>query len=277
MTARPRSGGKFALGGWILLGALWAASAMVLAACDDAAPTPAPAPAPTPPPAPSPPPAPEPPDAPGNLRVSASGPDFIEWTWDAVEGSEGYEVQFSLDAEFTETDEVVDTGAATVYRREALPPRTGASLRVRSYAGTGDDRLSSDWAASVAATTLAPPPPDCSELAHVEFLGHDAAAGTGRGELTFRALDDSGATLDFVRPYAIQVPDGGENLDIPGLFPTTGTFVSDLRFVQEEGWFRQTATLEWVADLEIRATANGCDPVMVSCGLFGCAMTESGS
>ena len=116
-----------------------------------------------------------------------------------------------------------------------------------------------------------PPPPDCSELADVEFLGRNAPAGTARGRLTFAALDESGATLDFVRPYTILIPDGGENLDVPGLFPTTGTFVSDLRFVQEEGWFQQTAMLEWVADLEIRATAAGCDPVAVSCDSFGCA------
>lgn len=119
------------------------------------------------------------------------------------------------------------------------------------------------------------PPPDCGELADVEFLGRNDAAGTARGALTFQALDDSGAALDFVRPYTILIPNGGENLDVPGLFPTTGTFVSDLRFVQEEGWFQQTAMLEWVADLEIRATAAGCDPVVVSCDSFGCANTSS--
>ena len=123
----------------------------------------------------------------------------------------------------------------------------------------------------------APPPlPDCSELANVEFLGRNDAAGTARGALTFQALDESEATLDFVRPYTIQVPDGGENLDIPGLLPTTGTFVSDLRFVQEEGCFQQTATLEWVADLEIRATAAGCGAVLVSCDSAGCAMLGPG-
>ena len=111
----------------------------------------------------------------------------------------------------------------------------------------------------------------------MEFLGRNDAAGTARGALTFQALDDSGAALDFVGPYTILIPDGGENLDVPGLFPTTGTFVSDLRFVQEEGWFQQTAMLEWVADLEIRATAAGCDPVVVSCDSFGCAKSDSGS
>ena len=52
--------------------------------------------------------------------------------------------------------------------------------------------------------------------------------------------------------------------------PTVGVFVSDLRFEPEDGWFQQTATLEWVADLEIRAAAAGCDQVVVSCDSVGC-------
>ena len=272
---RPRVGVSARRGGF-LLPVLAVGAALVLPACEDTPATPAPAPAPSPAP-PPPPPAPQPPDAPANLQLSAAGEGYLEWSWDAVEAADGYEVQFSLDEEFADHDEVIDTGAETVYRREALPPRTGASLRVRSYAGTGDDRLRSDWASPIAATTLAPLPPDCSELVDVGFVGRNMAAGTGTGELTFQALDESGATLDFVGPYTILVPDGGENLDLPGLFPTTGTFVSDLRFVQEEGWFRQTATLEWVADLEIRATAAGCDPVVVSCDSFGCAKPDPGS
>ena len=76
--------------------------------------------------------------------------------------------------------------------------------------------------------------------------------------------------LNFVQPYTILIPDGGANLDIPGLSPTVGVFVSDLRFAREDGWFEQTAMLEWVAELEIMATASGCAPVDVSCDSFGC-------
>ena len=121
---------------------------------------------------------------------------------------------------------------------------------------------------------LEPQPPDCSDLLELEFVGRNEAAGTAMGELTLRALDESGATLDFIRPYTIMIPDGGANLDIPGLSPTVGVFVSDLRFDPGDGWFQQTATLEWVADLEIRVTASGCDPAVVLCDSFGC-MTES--
>ena len=115
-----------------------------------------------------------------------------------------------------------------------------------------------------------PQPPGCGDLLDLEFVGRNEAAGTVIAELNLRALDESGATLDFVRPYAILVPEGGANLDVPGLSPTVGVFVSDLRFDPEDGWFQQTATLEWVADLEVRAAAAGCDPVVVSCDSGGC-------
>ena len=120
-----------------------------------------------------------------------------------------------------------------------------------------------------------PQPPGCGDLLEVEFAGRNQAAGTAMGELTLRALDEWGATLDFVRPYAILIPDGGANLDVPGLSPTVGVFVSDMRFELQDGWFQQTATLEWVAGLEIRATAAGCDAAVVSCDSSGC-MTRSG-
>ena len=105
----------------------------------------------------------------------------------------------------------------------------------------------------------------------MEFVGRNEAAGTAMAELTLRALDESGATLDFVRPYAILVPEGGANLDVPGTFSHGGrVFVSELRFEPEDGWFQQTAMLEWVTDLEIRATAAGCEPAVVSCDSSGC-------
>ena len=219
--------------------------------------------------------APPPPQAPANLRVSASGEDFVEWSWDAVAGAAGYEVQFSVDGEFTGADEVIDTSARTVYRRGGLSAGTSAFLRVRAYVVVGDLRLRSGWSVALPATTLAPLPPQCNDLLDVEFLGRNDAAQTSLGKLTFQALDQSGAVLDFVQPYTILVPDGGANLDIPGLFPTVGVFVSDLRFTREDGWFEQTAMLEWLAELEIRATAAGCEPVEVSCDSFGCASSGS--
>ena len=115
----------------------------------------APAPAPTPAPTP----APEPPGVPTGLQVSASGEDFIEWRWNAVEGADGYDVQFSANEAFTAEDEIIARTAEELsYRREGLAAGTSAYLRVRSTAGTGEDRSESDWSANVTGMTDAPQP-----------------------------------------------------------------------------------------------------------------------
>ena len=118
----------------------------------------------------------------------------------------------------------------------------------------------------------APEPPDpCSGLSlEMAFLGSDSAAGIASGRLTLDAGEPETA-LDFVRPYTIQVPDGGANLDVPGLRPTIGVFVSDLAFMPLGAGFRQTMTIEWISELEVRAGRPGCEPVSVSCDLGGCA------
>ena len=119
----------------------------------------------------------------------------------------------------------------------------------------------------------APPAPvePCGGVTlEVAFLGSDAAAGIASGNLTLD-VDDPETALDFVRPYTIQVPDGGANLDIPGLRPTIGVFVSDLAFMPLGAGFRQTMTIEWISELEVRAGGPDCEPVSVSCDLAGCA------
>ena len=119
-----------------------------------------------------------------------------------------------------------------------------------------------------------PTPPDplppCTGVSlDVAFVGLGDAAGIGRGELTLDA-EDPETGLDFASPYTIQVPDGGANLDIPGLRPTIGVFVSNLGFSPLGDGFRQTMTLEWLSNLEVRAGTAGCGPVTVTCDLRGC-------
>ena len=103
----------------------------------------------------------------------------------------------------------------------------------------------------------------------VDFLGPGGAAGIARGELTLDA-DDPEVGLDFAAPYTIQVPAGGANLDVPGLRPTVGVFVSDLGFSPLGEGFRQSMTVAWLSVLEVHAGLPGCDPVIVSCDLRGC-------
>ena len=126
------------------------------------------APPPTSPPAPMPPPAPEPPSVPSGLRVSATGEDFVEWTWNSVEGADGYDIQFSLDDMFDSADEIIGrTADQTSYRRQPLPAGSAAFLRVRSAAGSGDGRLTSEWSTHVSGMTPAPPPPPAIEITPV--------------------------------------------------------------------------------------------------------------
>lgn len=144
--------------------AVWLAAgccALSLSCDNGSSTTTTPAPAPPPPAPPPPPPAPEPPAVPMGLQVSAHGQDFIEWSWDAVEGADGYDVLFSLDEMIDLTDDIVSRAAdETSYRREELPADSGATLRVRSASGMGDDRLTSEWSDHVPGMTLPPPPAD---------------------------------------------------------------------------------------------------------------------
>ncbi len=252
----------------ILVGAPVVGMVFLLSACDGISSTPPPALPPLPPP-------PEPPEAPTGVRASDRGQDFVEWTWNPAEGATGYEGEAFLESSPNQVTRILTR--QPTYRWEGLPADKIASIFLRSVRDTVGGRAYSPWVGRFSVSTLPLPPQDCSDLLNVEFLDRNDAAGTARGRLSLAAWDGYGATLDFVRPYTILIPDGGENLDVPGLFPTTGTFVSDLRFAQEDGRFRQTAVLEWVADLEIRATAAGCDSVVVSCDMFGCEKLDSGS
>ena len=99
----------------------------------------------------------EPPGVPTNLRVSTAGTDFIEWKWDAVASSEGYDVQFSTDEAFEHSDDAIARDATqTHYRRHPLPAGTRAYLRVRSAVGAGEDRLTSDWSIGVVGVAATP-------------------------------------------------------------------------------------------------------------------------
>ena len=156
--------GKFASGRrWTLLLILFLGAGLFVAACgDEEVPAPTtPAPPPPPPPAPEPEPEPEPPAVPTGLRVSATGMDFIEWSWTPVEDVSGYDVQFSANEAFTNEDEIIARTAEEIsYRRDGLEAGTSAYLRVRSATGADDDRVTSDWSTHVTGMTMeAPPPP----------------------------------------------------------------------------------------------------------------------
>ncbi len=152
---------------------------------------------------------------------------------------------------------------------------TAGIAGVLALTGCSDGSTPATLPPAPAPTTPAPPPPEPSSICGVvslgvTFLSPGDAAGIARGELTLRA-DDPEVGLHFAKPYTVEVPAGGANLDVPGLRPTIGVFVSNLGFATEGDGFRQTMTLEWISELEIRAGTAGCEPISVSCDLRGCA------
>ena len=158
-----------------------------------------------------------PPPEPGGLRVAASGADFLEWGWAPVKGVSGYDVQFSATGVFGSEAEVISRSPSQIfYRREALPSRTTAYLRVRSAAEIGSDRITSAWSGHVRGTTDEPPPPldlrqsplcESVSVASITpirevFRNNDVC---GDYELAFSVTTDLGHSmaLDFLRPYKV--------------------------------------------------------------------------
>ena len=128
---------------------LLAAFGLFVSGCGDDSPT-TPAPTPTPTPVP---PAPEPPAVPTGLQVTSTGSDFIVWSWTAVEGATGYDIQMSLTAGDFSTSQLVEVEAGTTSRRFTVAAETTAHARVRAKNADGE----SDWSAAVSGTSTAAP------------------------------------------------------------------------------------------------------------------------
>lgn len=138
--------------------------ALVLSGCSDDTSSTTPAPAPAPPTAP----APDPTlDAPGGLRVSATGSDFIEFSWNAVEGASNYEIQLSLTA--GDFGSVTTATVSGTMHRFAVDASTTAHARVRAMASG----VRSDWSDTVSGTTMAAPLMLAAPMPEVSGTGPD--------------------------------------------------------------------------------------------------------
>ncbi len=148
----PRSRGALPgrkLGAGLIPGAGLVLS-LALAGCGDDSSTTTPAPAPAPPAAPA---APDPVAVPAGLAVTATGPTFLEFGWEAVEGATGYEIQLSLAAD--DFSSVVTATVTTTMHRFEIAAETAGHARVRALEG---DRQS-DWSGTVSGTSAAAPVP----------------------------------------------------------------------------------------------------------------------
>ena len=157
--------GKFtSVRGWALLLALLLGAGVMISACgDEEVPTPTTPEPPIvpPPPAPEPDPEPEPegPSAPAVVQVTNRGADFVEWTWSAVEGAIGYNVQFGPNPFlFTDTSPLPQNTSLTSFRASNLQANMTVHLRVRTVAGTLQEQELGEWSATFSGTTTAPPP-----------------------------------------------------------------------------------------------------------------------
>ena len=153
---KPLSGSSVSLRDSVLLLALLLGAGMAFPGCGkDEVPAPT---TPDPPSVPAPP-APEPTlTAPENLRVTSRGPDYIEWSWNAVVGAPAYQAQFSTEDTFTPADATyLIVAPQTSHRVEDLPDNTTGHLRVRSAGGASlTNRQFSDWSEAVQGATTAP-------------------------------------------------------------------------------------------------------------------------
>ncbi len=135
--------------------------------------------------------APERPPAPANVRLRTRGSDFLEWTWDAVEGASGYQSQFSASSTFPsgQAGSEIHQGMASTTRRVAnLDAESDGHLRVRTYTGTLTEPTYGDWSDGHRATTAEPPP--AAALDAPEGLRGSAETGTSI-TLTWDAVDDA--------------------------------------------------------------------------------------
>ena len=97
--------------------------------------------------------------APTGLAVSKTESEALTWSWDAVSGATGYQVQVSDSASFADDDPTAFV-TGTSYRAANREPETSYSLRVRAYAGTVSAPELGNWSAGVEGTTKEAPPPE---------------------------------------------------------------------------------------------------------------------
>ena len=108
------------------------------------------------------PPPPEPPATPTGLMVSATTATSITWTWNAVDGADGYVVQANMDEMFDLTDTVLFNGlpftTETSYTATDLEPETAVYVRVAAGIGTPTDHLLSAFTIHATGMTMAAAP-----------------------------------------------------------------------------------------------------------------------
>ena len=190
------------LRGLTVLLALMLGAGLVLSGCgDDDSTTTTPAPAPAPPaPAPTP-----TLDAPGGLTVASSGTDYIEFSWEAVEGASGYEIQLSTtEGDFSSVSTASVTGTM---HRFSVEPGTTAYARVRAVSDEAND---SDWTEAVTGMSNAAPLVLATPTVRVKATGLDF-------------LEWEWDAVANAQGYQLQVADSADGLEMAEMETVTAT------------------------------------------------------
>ena len=225
-----------------------------------------------------PPPPPPPPMAPATPTglTAEEGMGSITWTWDAVEGADGYAVQVSMDEMFDDMDEMTYT-METMHTVSDLGYGATRFARVASTSGEGEAMLMSMWTTHVTGMSMAEPAPPPPPALMVKFMvpdgkfpmepdGEDDEA-KAKASVNSKIMVESNAAATITPMFE---PDAnGQSLaadagNMPFAFVTWSALQSDV--VSEEGvTFKITRG----------AGENPGDVAYVTCGPFECSESSN--
>ena len=147
---------------------------------------------------------------PKNVSVTVVSSVALRVSWDAVEGADGYEVEWTTNG----GSGSVDVGSETAYDHPDLTPETTYSYRVRAQAGSGPSAVFSDWSDAVSdMTEVLPVPGNLTAMgssATSVRLSWDAVGEADRYDLERMRMDDQ-----VVR--VLQLPDAETSYEDTGL------------------------------------------------------------
>ena len=228
---------------------------------------------------PPPPPAPMAAPTPTGL-MSESGDGSITWSWEAVDGADGYAVQVSMDEMFDDMDETMYP-METSHTVEDLDYSETRFARVASTSGVGDDMLMSMWTTHVTGMSNAEPPPPPPPAVSVTFSLSEEADSAHF--MIADADDDEKTAMAMVNPE-IMVESNTTALITP-MFVENAAGVSidegsdNMPFSLVDWSTLQSGVISDGATFMIQRTSMGANQEMepsndvayVTCGPFSCA------
>lgn len=144
---------------------------------------------------------------PTGIHVSVVGPDFVEWTWDPVDGATGYDADVFLSGTSVNERTRVHTEAPS-YRWEDLPSGEAARIFVRAVREEAGVRVSSAWVPGPGVLIFGQPEFDQQWWDELVFNAYDCPPGGVhiRNNFPCGPLEDREARiLDFVPDIQISL------------------------------------------------------------------------